>query len=241
MRVGSRVFRPRLVPTLVTLALLPVLVSLGFWQLQRADEKRIIQAGLEARAQQPPLRLLQPVADVDGVEQRRARLSGRYDAAHQVLLDNRTNRGRAGYEVLTPLRLGDSQQAVLVNRGWIPQGPSRAELPAPAVPDGEVTVHGVLKAPPQAAVRLGEGYRDGEGWPAVVQWVDAAALAAELGYTLQPVVVLQDPADSGGFVREWTWVVSPPEKNLSYAAQWFALAAALLIVYVVVNLRRTRH
>ncbi|UCE89624.1 MAG: SURF1 family protein [Pseudomonadota bacterium] len=231
-------FRPRAVPTLVTLALLPVLVSLGFWQLQRADEKRAIQAGLELRAQQPPLRLVQPLGGAAEAEQYRALLIGRYDTAHQLLLDNRTHQGKAGYEVLTPLHVSGSELAVLVNRGWIPQGRSRAEVPLPAAPRSEVMVHGVLKAPPTAALKLGEGYRDGTGWPAVVQWVDVAALAVELGYPLQPVVVLQDPSDPGGFVREWKWVVSPPEKNLSYAVQWFALAAALLIIFVVVNLRR---
>src|SRR5690625_517931 len=57
MRLGRYRFQPSLWPSLAVLLLLPLLLGLGFWQLDRAEQKRAWLAQLERAAQQDALDL----------------------------------------------------------------------------------------------------------------------------------------------------------------------------------------
>lgn len=238
MRIGNRDFRPRLWPTIATVVLLPVLIALGFWQLDRAQEKQAIQERFEHRARKAPLVLGADMVLPDEVHYRRVTARGTYDGNHQLLIDNKVFEGRAGYQVLTPLRLEDSDTWVLVNRGWVAQGADRGKLPAIPVPRGPVEVHGLAGLPEGKPLFIGDHDRENKSWPAVVLWVNLARYAKATGYRLQPIEILQDPKDPGDFPRHWQIVALPPEQSVSYAVQWFALAAALAIIYLVVNTHR---
>jgi surfeit locus 1 family protein len=171
------------------------------------------------------------------LQHRAASASGRYDTAHQFLLDNKIYGGRVGYHLLTPLRLGDSGAAVLVNRGWIPLGAGRDLLPDPRVGELSRQVSGRIKIPADDTFMLGEEELR-SGWPYRVQRIDVANMAKELDYMLLPVVLLLDPQQPDGFVRDWNSLPFGPERNVGYAVQWFGLALALMIIYLVVNTRR---
>ncbi|MEJ2508097.1 MAG: SURF1 family protein [Gammaproteobacteria bacterium] len=240
MRVGKRQFRPRLWPTIATLVLLPILIALGFWQLDRAQEKREIQQRFEQRTREAPLVLGARLVDSPkAVHYRRATARGVFDAKHQLLIDNKVYEGKAGYDVLTPLRIQGTDTWVLVNRGWVPQGRSRKDIPTVPVPEGTVEVHGLIELPDGKPLFVGGDYREGSGWPSVALWLDLARYAKQTGYRVQPFELLQDPKDPGNYPRQWQIVTLPPEKSVSYAVQWFTMAAALVIIYIVVNLRRT--
>ena len=99
-----RRFRPAILPTLLTLILLPVFIRLGFWQLDRAEQKEAIELRLQQRAQQPSFLLEQVVQDLSGFEYRPVYVSGFYDHEHQILVDNCVYQGQAGYHVLTLLK-----------------------------------------------------------------------------------------------------------------------------------------
>ncbi|HXR01486.1 MAG TPA: SURF1 family protein, partial [Pseudomonas sp.] len=94
-------FRPGIVPTLVVLALLPLLVSLGCWQLGRAEEKRVMLANYAERRLAPPIaaQLLSSTADP---AYRRVQLRGSFDPEHSLLLDNSTREGKVGVELIQP-------------------------------------------------------------------------------------------------------------------------------------------
>jgi len=240
MRIGKRQFRPRLWPTIATLVLLPILIALGFWQLDRAQEKREIQQRFERRTHEAPLVLGASLIDSPkALHYRQATARGVYDAKHQLLIDNKVHQGRVGYDVLSPLRIQGTDTWVLVNRGWVAQGSSRHDLPALPVPQGTVEVHGLLEVPDGKPLFVGGDYREGSGWPAVALWLDLTRYAKQTGYRLQPMELLQDPKDPGDYPRDWQIVTLPPEKSVSYAVQWFTMAGALVIIYIVVNLRRT--
>lgn len=238
MHIDNRDFCPRLWPTVATLVLLPVLIALGFWQLDRAQEKRAIQQRFEQRAREAPLLLGPNMVSPDEVHYRRVAARGTYDAEHQLLIDNRVFAGRAGYDVLTPLRLEGTDTWVLVNRGWVGQGADRASLPVLSVPGGRVEVHGLAGLPESKPLFVADHARENHGWPAVALWADLAHYAKATGYRLQPIEILQDPRDPGPYPRHWRIVSLPPEQSTSYAVQWFALAAALIIIYLVVNTHR---
>jgi surfeit locus 1 family protein len=233
-------FRPPALPiTLLTLTLLALLTGLGFWQLDRAAQKRVLVGQYQGQEGEAPILVRPDLAAAEELEYRPAQVSGQFDTGHQFLLDNRTHNGMAGYQVLTPLRIEGSAHAILVNRGWVARGFSRAELPALPTPAAPMRLEGLLKRPGRAFT-LGEGEDRAPGWPKVLQQVRLELQAEQLGYPLLPLLLLLGPDQEHGFVREWEPVKGfGPEQNMGYAVQWFGLATALLVIYIVVNCRRS--
>lgn len=239
MRLGDWVFQPGPASSLVTLLLLPLLLTLGFWQLDRARQKTEVQSVFAERFDQPPA-LLAEIDPSDPTNRyRRVVASGQYDDAHQLLLDNQVRDGQPGYHVLTPLRLRDGT-AILTNRGWLPLGASRRELPGVAVTVEPITVTGWLAQPANPGLRLGDGSGVDARWPRVIPYVDYSRLAALLGYPLLPAAILLEPGASAGYWRDWQprFGGYGPERHQGYAVQWFALAVALLILYLAANTHR---
>jgi surfeit locus 1 family protein len=234
LRIGSRVFAPRPLPALGALALIGVFLALGFWQLERMREKQVLFAAFAAGDQQ-----LERLTDIDsGRAERYTRVLavGRYDSIHQVLLDNMTHDGQAGYRVLTPLDLG-AGRTVLVDRGWIPLGASRAVLPDIAVSEAARSVVGRLDELPAAGIDL-RATSTAARWPLVLSYPHLDDLRSALGRSLEPRIILLDAGQPDGFVRAWQPSVFPPERHLSYAITWFALATTVAGAFAGLSLRR---
>ena len=239
MRLGAFDFKPAFWPTVVTLLLLPLMTGLGLWQLERADWKQALVDSNEGRSRLSPI-ALRPGAEIsDEVQYRRVFARGYYDMEHQLLLDNKTYQGYAGYHVLTPLHLAESDAVVLVNRGWVPLGKSRAELPELPGTDGEVLVDAIVKLPPAKLFRLADVDEVNAAWPKVVQQLEMGKLEQLLGVTLEPLTLLLDKDDAFGFIRDWKAVYGVTvDKHRAYAVQWFTLAVVLLLIYISVNSKR---
>lgn len=241
MRIGRFQFRAGLVPTLATIVLFPLLVSLGFWQLHRAEERQAIVDAYETRGEREPLDLNRDTVPAGESPTRNASARGRYDSDRQLLVDNQTHQRDVGYHVLTPLRLEGRDAAVLVDRGWVPAGDDRQELPDVRVSEAPRTVTGHVDQGPPTGIRLG-GMAEGEtGWPLRVQYLDFAELEDRLDEPLLPLVLRLDPDAPHGFTRDWGPAFRDgygPERNRGYAVQWFALAAALAVIFITVNTRR---
>lgn len=242
MRIGRFDFSPTLWPTLATLAVLPLLIWLGFWQLGRAVEKQALLDRFAERAGAVPVSL--DGADAARADPqwwlfRRVRATGRFDSAHQYLVDNRTHAGAAGYHVLTLLAFPGESRGVIVNRGWVPVGARRDRLPAVAVGAQPVEIEGQAMTPSTGGLLLGADGYDAAGWPKVVQRIDMDRIAAQLGTGLPPFLVRLDPGSATGFVREWPPLAGfGPDRHRGYAVQWFALALTLVAIYSIVNTRR---
>jgi surfeit locus 1 family protein len=234
LRIGSHVFAPRPFITLVALALLALFLGLGFWQLERMREKQALFAAFEAGAAR--LERLSDIAPAGAERYARVMAVGRYDSAHQFLLDNMTHEGRAGYRVLTPFDLGEAK-TVLVDRGWVPLGMTREVLPNVAVAESARSVVGRLDDLPAAGIELPAPATSGT-WPRVLSYPRLNDLEAALGRSLQARIILLDPAQPDGFVRAWRPSQFPPERHLSYAITWFALAATVAVLFIALNLRR---
>src|SRR5690606_6909242 len=129
---NNRRFAPGWPLWVFTLALLPILVCLGFWQLERAAEKRELQARIEAQRAQPAVTItdLAPTADPSW---RPLLLTGRFDPRYTWLLDNRTRDGLPGVDVLQVLPDRTSNQRLPLNRCWLPWR-DRPEPPAAPTP-----------------------------------------------------------------------------------------------------------
>ena len=237
IRIGSRIFEPRLFTTLLTIVLIALLISLGRWQLRRADEKRVLfdsfAAGTDAtqtiELRTPPVRRYQHVG-----------ASGHYDPTRQILIDNMVNAERAGYFVITPFALAGGGW-VLVNRGWVPLGASRAERPAIPVSSGVRQVRGRADHMPSPGIQMGTKAVLAPPYPVVAAFPsrnEIARLLGESSWTSATDLVLLDPGEPDGYVRDWSPPGFPPMRHIGYAVQWFALALTLFILWVVTNLRR---
>ena len=237
-RAGQH-FRPRLAATVAVALALPVLCALGVWQLYRGQEKQELLARAAAQSARPALEL-NALSDTDRVaEGRPVRARGEFIAHRQGLLDNQVRDGRVGYDVLTPLQLSGSGAVVLVDRGWLVRGSRRADVPRWQTPNGEVSVTGYLRTPtdvPLVDGRVAETL--GGFW--VVSEIDPRRLGEYLGMTLQPRILRLDPESAHGFRRDWPVVAMGPQRHYGYAVQWFGLAVALLVLYIIAGRRRAR-
>src|SRR5688572_18102962 len=108
-------------------------IALGNWQARRADEKRVVRERLEAALKSPPIEIPAAPIEAKSYVLKRVAARGYFVAEHTVYLQNRIRRGRVGYEVLTPLRISNSEWHLLVNRGWL-------EAPQAPTPSGEMRV-----------------------------------------------------------------------------------------------------
>lgn len=244
MNVWGWAFAPSLWPTVVVVLLVPLLAGLGFWQLGRAAHKTELEQLFAARAEAEPVILDADAAgDVDPARDwryQRIALTGRYLAARQFLLDNRTHQGIAGYHVLTPLQLeGIGQPAVLVNRGWLAVGGYRDRLPALPAPAHSVRLDAVVAGSAGDGLLLGPSGYEQDDWPKVVQRIDVAQMEAALQVELLPFIALLGADQPDGFIRDWKAHAGfGPTRHQGYALQWFSLSVALLVIYVAVNARR---
>lgn len=216
-------------------------IGLGRWQWQRGVAKETVWQGFSASAG-PALPL--GVRTLESLPRfARIALTGRYDAAHQFLLDNRTLEGAAGYEVLTPLRLADGR-TVLVNRGWVAFTGYRDRLPDTSLadPGATVTVTGRVDTLPVEGIESGRAPPPpGAAWPKVTTFPHVREIAVALGRPVEGRQLLLDPSVAGGYTRHWKAPGVPPERHFSYAVQWWMFAATVAVLYGMLNLHKVKR
>ena len=219
--------------TLATALLLPTLLSLGFWQLDRADEKAALIDRLEARRALPAITPQSALRLPDNERaDRQVVMDARFTPNRFVLLDNRLRGGKFGYEVVAFAEV--DQLAMALNLGWVRGDPSRQTLPNIVLPSGVQTVSGRLYQPSGDAFMLGENRL--VQLPSVVQQLTLSAWQEELQSLLdQPIFPLEvrvDEFESVAFDATWAIINQTPAKHQGYAVQWFTMAAALGLAFI---------
>jgi surfeit locus 1 family protein len=239
---GNWCFSPRLITSLLAAVLFGLFIHLGFWQLDRAEQKRNLFAEFESRQTGEAVNLnkesnAQLVAE--DVLWRPVVANGEFLERYQILLDNQVDNTKAGYYVYTPFRLSDSENVVLVNRGWLLADFDRAISPALTLTKGLVSINAVAKETPKTGLLLKELppeqmseeiYR--------VQRIDLDELAELTKVKLLPYIIRLEPLSEHGYRRQWRLPGSGEDVNNAYAFQWFAFATALLIIYLLLNIKR---
>lgn len=221
----------RVLPTLLVVVLVALLAWLGSWQLGRAREKSAQAHAFETSA-------AAPVALPGGGSPPRylhVSIEGRYVPVHQVLLDNMTHAGRVGYRVLTPFAT-TAGATVLVDRGWLPLGRNRADLPDVGVDTSTRWIAGRLDELPRAGIDLQAPV--GRGWPRVLSYPGWDALGSALGGPLYPRIVLLDAGEPDGYLRDWQPTGLSADRHIGYAVQWYALAVTLAVLFLIARFRR---
>jgi surfeit locus 1 family protein len=229
-------FKPTLVPTLVAIAGIVMTALLGNWQLNRAAHKADLQTRLQQAARGPAVLIGRDPIDAGSLLYHPVEARGQFDAQRTVYIDNRVHQGTVGYLIASPLRLTRSDRYVLVERGWVAAGPDRKTLPTVVTPPGEVEIKGIATPANPPLFELSQQVQAGNLW----QNLTVDRYRQRFGIDLQPIIIQQHNEVPDGLVRDW----QPPslgiERHRGYALQWFAMALAILILYVVLNVRRTR-
>jgi surfeit locus 1 family protein len=226
----------------LSVAMLGLLLRLGVWQLDRAQFKETLAGqALKNSAQSPSM--AHEIMQQAGSESwyfRPVRVVGRFDTTRQYLLDNRTLDGRAGYHVLSVFMYGTHR--LLVNRGWVPVGADRQELPNVQTDAQQQTLTGRLAPLPGSGLMLGDAGYQQMGWPRVVQSVELKTINAQLDLSLLPAVLLLDSANPACLSCRWAAVRGiSADRHSGYALQWFSLAIALVLLLVAASFFGSRR
>lgn len=245
MRIIFWDFSPSLWPTLVVLLILPLFLSLGFWQLDRAEQKRVLHKEFEVRQNAPALNLSEASDLKNNLEAllwHKVTIEGKFSRGTNILLDNQVIGGNAGYFVYTPFKLKNEASWILVNRGWVPVGETRDHPPSLSVEEGILKIVGSVKLPPSTGMLLAENLADQlDDGTIRVQKLEMSAIEKVLQMELFPYLVRLEPESRGGFTRHWQAPGLGEEKHLGYAFQWFAMAVAIFIIYLILNFKRAKY
>ncbi len=227
------------------------MVGLGLWQLDRYYTRTEINNRIDSAAERPATALTEAMvapspakAGVVGpvpseqLAWTMVTVTGRYDAAHEILARARTVNSDVGFEVITPLVLADGT-AVLVDRGWIAASERGASEPpnVPPPPAGEVTVTGRIHAP-ETRADAPEPF----GKAKSVRHVAPQQIAPAVPYALYGAYVTletQSPPAAPAFVP------IPPNHqdaamNAGYVAQWWLFAVLTLVGFGYLARREAR-
>ena len=224
----------------LTLAFAGIGITAGFWQLDRAGEKRALLARFDAGGVTGASRHLVTDTEAPARRYERLRLTGRYDPSHQVVLDNLSFQGRSGYQILTPLTTPGG--TVLVNRGWVPADGNRTVLPDIQVGGEAREVTGRIDWLPRPGIELTTAAPPKDApWPRRLLFPTSSQISAQLDVPLRNYQLLLNPDAADGYVRDWHPGGMGPDRHVAYAVQWFGLALTVIVTYLVLARKNGRQ
>jgi len=227
------------VATLVTFVCVVIMFALGNWQLQRAEQKTQRLLAVEMAAKTAQIDLQQVLrSNINDMLDMPVNFDGAADATRYFLLDNKMHNGRVGYQVLTPMQT--SSGTVIVNLGWVAGTNSRDILPSINIDAENARYAGMISLPLNNAMINETAVVDGD-WPKVLQQIDLKVIQQHYKQEILPFVVLLKAQETSSFVRNWKPVVMAPEKHIAYAVQWYLLAIAALVIFIIAQRKKLKR
>ena len=230
-------FQFRWIPLIATCALMAVFLRLGWWQWTKASDVEQQALTQVAQLSANPVLLGAQIVDPKALDGVSVVVHGTFEPQEQFFLDNQQHQGRPGLHVITPLQIEGTPTRVLVNRGWVGWGSSRAELPQVGVPAGRVQVQGRAVVPiGKAPAFVSEAVGNSEALRTRIRLDD---IQAQANFPVQPVVIWMTSSDlADGLIREWPEVTNKAPMHKGYAAQWFLMALLLLAFFLRSSYRK---
>ena len=226
-----------ILPSILITATFAFLVSLGFWQLDRADEKRGIEASIK-QANTGSVELIRKEEGLQSKEYYEVRLQGKYLSDKQFIYDNQIVDQVSGYYVLTPYALEGQSKSILINRGFIPWNGRRDKL-ADIVIGQETREIKVQISKPIKRMELKPSEVSIQ-FPALIQSIDLQDMADRAKIDFSSVIGLLDASASNGFIRKWEPYTGSIEKHIGYAVQWFLMALVLAIIGIRIAIKQRK-
>ena len=219
---------------LCVLILFPILIGLGFWQLDRAEQKRQIQSDFDAKRLAIPVPLGSLSLDnIKTLNQLKVSLDGRYNNDKSILVSNQVFNGRPGYEIITAFVMDASDSIVLVGRGWIPTRYGSKQLPTIKPVTGTQQLVGAIYVPSSKSFFLPQKFDEPPTWPLHLHHFDINSISPLFNKPVLPFVVRLDQNNSGVFERHWKITRLNATNSTSYALQWFGMALILVVITII--------
>jgi surfeit locus 1 family protein len=227
-----------LLATVLVVAGVALCVRLGIWQLQRLDQRRAFNGRVEAQIDQAPLALTSEAlqADLYNMEYRQVVVTGKYDHTQQIAIANQSWGNEWGVDLVTPLVISGTQQAILVDRGWIPGNAYQSGDWSQYDEPGIVEVRGVLRRPQTHAdfgrrtdPTLGPDEPRRSAW----NFVNIEELSKQTSYPLLSAYLQEapDPQWTSMPYRSQPKIELTEGPHMGYALQWFTFATLLGVGY----------
>lgn len=235
MKILRSMFTRRwLLATVLVVAGAALCVRLGIWQLNRLEQRRAFNARVLAQVDQPlfPLQGGALQADLYNMEYRPVEATGVYDFSQEVAIRNQVWGNQWGVHLVTPLVISGTQQAILVDRGWIPAEDYQSGDWSKYAEPGQVTVQGVLRRPmSKAEMGSRSDPTPAPGDPALKTWnfVNIEAIGRQVSEPLLPAYIQQAPdsVESGPPYGSQPEIEITEGPHMGYALQWFSFAILL--------------
>ncbi|MCP3673319.1 MAG: SURF1 family protein [Gammaproteobacteria bacterium] len=233
MQFGNTNLKFSWVLLLGTIVFTILFAQLGFWQLDRADEKDLIQKDIEQSFAAEPASLSSIIGESwKDLRYRKIEATGHFDDSFQIYLDNRIYNGKAGYHIVTPFYLEGSDAAILVNRGWVFVGRDRKVLPEVSLPTGMISLKGRLSSPRSKPTIFGDDEMPDAYSEKLWTYLDIDYVSKKYQIKLEPFMILQENDIEDGLLRQLPDYESNVTMHLGYAVQWFAFALFLALAFI---------
>ena len=227
--------KPPLIPSIIVLAFVILMTNLGFWQLNRAEEKKgflklLADNTITQITDRQQIKQLPKYANV--------KLKGHYLQSPQLLLDNQIDQQVFGYHVFTPFVLDDLNMTIMVNRGWVAKKDfSDADV---NISPQTTQIAGKLNNPPQVGIQLGEIELKNNQAQQIITYYQTDKISTflheqlcnDLNCIVSNKILWLKVDQSQGFKRGWNPIVMLPSKHTAYAVQWFAMTFVLILIFV---------
>lgn len=233
-------FKFKLIPTLVFLTFFALFIRLGFWQLDRAEQKKVINDQYKSRQEATTIDLnKESEINSDIFLWRKARGNGSFYVEKNILLDNQILNQTAGFNIITPFKLKGSPWSILVNRGWQPNLSTRKIIPVIESISKLDNIEGHLVKFPVSGIKLGEDNIEVINASMIrLQRIDIEEINTFYSAQFLPYMIFLDPIVDQNLISNFSLPVPQSEKNYGYAFQWFAFAFTLLIIFLRLSMRR---
>lgn len=210
-----------------------VLIRLGFWQLDRLEQRRAFNDHYLKQVSAEPINLAeQPIPDdLDGMEYRDVSVKGYYDFENEIYLQNHAFEGQPGYRVVTPLRIENQNSAVLIERGWISLEDLQDISKINDKFDQLQLINGIIRNP-DSNDKIVETTQISEGNSRFYLYVNIPSIQSKIDYTLLPIYIqLEGDTDGKKPIPQIQEIEMTEGPHLGYALQWFFFASLLGVGY----------
>ena len=225
-------FNPGIKITIFFVFFAVLFFSLGLWQIDRGQAKTVLLDEFEKNSLKSP-----GYISKDSKKWDRVYVEGTWDGSNQLLIDNVIRKGIAGYKVLTPFKLINTNEIILIDRGWIPRNRNIEVLPNIDLINSNERVSGILESPELGLTLSDELVTD--VWPKVSQTKNLEVISKEYSDLIYPFILLADPTSRNSleYIK-----INPtnmtPIKHYGYSAQWFLMFIVLCVMYVWYGIKR---
>ena len=241
MLLKNYIFKFKLIPTLIFAITFCGFIVLGFWQIDRADQKNVLNSNYTDRQQEAIIVLDKNnvIDEKSSLLWRKVEFEGSFINKQNIILDNQIFNQIAGFNIITPFKIKGSDSLVLVNRGWHPNLKNREMLPIINEISGERILQGHIASFPVSGIKLGKNNIETLNSQIFrFQRLDAAELNYFFSAKMMPYMIYLDPIIDKELYGNFKLPAPDSQKNYGYAFQWFAFAITLLIIFIRLSMKR---